>query len=116
MRQMVVRSRIPRRHRGFIDDAKETQQTCWTSPHAPPTRWCHDEAQNCGFLTYTINYLRHVIEPHRLKIAFYKADAIKHLQRRRNIRKLRSDLGLCNVLRRLVFSSAHIEAPLDRKI
>lgn len=37
-RRMAVRSRIPRRQNDFLNDGRETHQTCSTIFHAPPSR------------------------------------------------------------------------------
>lgn len=52
----------------------------------------------CSLLTATIDYLGHINRPGHLKIASLTTDAIKRLKAPRNVTKLNSFFGYCDVL------------------
>lgn len=70
--------------------------------------------KKCSFCTSTIDYPGHDVRPRRLEID--TADTIRYLQQPRDITKLRSFIGLCNVFTRLVFRVVRMAVPLNRKL
>lgn len=66
--------------------------------------------------TNQIDYLRHVKWLRQSQIASSTADAIRLFQQPPNISEMRSFLGLCDLFRRLVSTSARTAALLDWKL
>lgn len=72
--------------------------------------------KKCNFFTETIDFLGHVICPRCSEIASHMTDAVKRLKAPWNVTKLKSFLGLCIVLRRLVPNLATLSSPLNEKV
>lgn len=64
----------------------------------------------------TIDYLDHVVHPRRLEIVSHTTEAIIRLKAPGNLTVLSLFLGLCNVIRRIFPTSAHLAAPMNKSL
>lgn len=72
------------------------------------------QLKKCEFFTYENYYLEHFVRPRRLKIASHTTIAVRGLEPPTAFTELRTLLGLCHIVHRLVYRSTRLAASQNK--